>query len=196
MVREREYFRCGECGLIHVPSRYHLSPASEKERYDLHDNTITNPGYTSYLSGVADAAMPFVKLQSRVLDFGSGKEAVLTVILRERGVDCTPYDPLYGITFPAESGGFDLVIMCEVIEHCKNMAGVIEFLQTYLLPGGALLVKTQLYPSCAAIDTWWYSSDPTHIMLFSEKSIETFAGSLPGKLENRLAKDLFLIRKD
>lgn len=195
-IQDRKYFCCGNCELVHVPAEYQLSLAAEKQRYSLHDNSMTNQGYVNYLSGIADAAMPYVNPNSRVLDFGCGKEAVLTALLRNRGIECTPYDPLYNLVLSAESGRYHLVIMCEVIEHCRNLAEVCGLLQKHLLPGGSVLIKTQLYPSCDNIDTWWYAADPTHIMLFSEKSIEEFAEGLNGKLESRLAKDLFIIRKD
>ena len=37
----------------------------------------------------------YITAESEVLDFGCGEHAVLTAILRSRGMTCDAYDPLY-----------------------------------------------------------------------------------------------------
>lgn len=171
----RRYFLCPDCGLIFVPATDHLSLSDEKTRYDLHDNDADHEGYLRYLGEMADAVRTRIKPPARILDFGSGKNAILTTLLRETGFDCTPYDPLYSIGLDELQLRYDAIILCEVIEHLRDLPGEIAKIKHALNPGGSVFIRTRLYPPIEEFPHWWYKNDPTHINFFSYATIDKMA---------------------
>jgi Methyltransferase domain len=185
----RTFHSCPSCGLAFVPDSEWLSLDDERARYQHHDNTPDNHGYVGFLNEVVEQADALNLGDRPILDFGSGEHAVLTGLLNARGLVCTAYDPLYGRTQLA--GPYALVVVCEVIEHLRDLRGELVGLRDRLLPDGKILVRTQPIPSVERISSWWYSRDPTHINFFSEDSL-AYAASLLGRTSTRLAKDIFL----
>jgi len=166
------FHRCGSCGFHWQDESFHLSQKLERERYDLHSNTLSDTGYVKYLSAVADLIEHLPVVPKKILDFGSGKEAVLTGILKGRGFDCEPFDPLYGleITLPAHS--FNAVIANEVIEHFRNPLIDFGTLFTNIRKGGYCIAVTQLVLPGIDLEKWWYIQDPTHIALYELQTID------------------------
>ncbi|MBN2038243.1 MAG: methyltransferase domain-containing protein [Chitinispirillaceae bacterium] len=159
----RDYYHCGRCDLIFVPESSHVSFDEERARYDLHDNKPDHEGYRTFLDTVADCLVRVCDPPGKVLDFGSGPNAILTSLLRERGVDCTAYDPLYGIGKEALLGSYDTIALCEVIEHLRCLNSELGALRHLLRPGGRMLIRTKIHPGPDAFASWWYRSDITHI---------------------------------
>jgi hypothetical protein len=174
----RGYFLCPDCGLIFVPAADHCSVPDEKARYDLHDNDDGQEGYRRYLGEMVDAVCQRIDPSARILDFGSGKNAVLISLFREKGYDCTAYDPLYSIGTDALSRRYDAIILCEVIEHLRDLPAEIERMRGLLAPGAALFIRTQFYPSIDEFPRWWYKNDRTHINFFSRTSIDKAAAMM------------------
>jgi hypothetical protein len=194
--QQRRLNRCRHCDLAFVPAEYHLSPAQEKERYALHDNSAGDSGYVRYLSGVADALERELPQNGRILDFGSGPDFVLTRILRQRGYCCEPYDPLYGIGAGALRRGneYAAVIMCEVIEHLRTPAAELEAIGTVVAPDdGIVVIQTRLYSAETEFPSWWYAQDPTHIAFYSFKTMEYIGRLLRGPVEYRADKNLVVV---
>ncbi|HEX7507756.1 MAG TPA: hypothetical protein VF550_13345, partial [Polyangia bacterium] len=81
--KHREFTHCPNCGLVFVPSQFWLSEDEERARYAHHDNSPANEGYVKFLAQVARVVEGLGG--GRVLDFGSGENAVLADILRQRG---------------------------------------------------------------------------------------------------------------
>jgi 2-polyprenyl-3-methyl-5-hydroxy-6-metoxy-1,4-benzoquinol methylase len=129
-----------------------------------------------FLGQVADAVARLAVDKARVLDFGSGERAVLAEILRQRGFDCLAYDPLYSTDRSALSDRYDVVVLCEVIEHLRDLRAEILSLKQCLGPGGRIVVRTQCYPSVADVTSWWYARDATHLNFFAERTLEFAAG--------------------
>jgi 2-polyprenyl-3-methyl-5-hydroxy-6-metoxy-1,4-benzoquinol methylase len=175
----RALFHCNGCGLVFVPEAHWLSVDDERARYAHHDNTAANAGYVKWLGQVANVVAGLAAPGARVLDFGSGENAILTGLLREHGYDCTAYDPLYGMGVESMSGRHDVIVLCEVIEHLRDLRQEIVRLADRLQPAGAVVVRTQCYPSVAELATWWYARDATHINFFAPRTLE-LAASLCG----------------
>jgi SAM-dependent methyltransferase len=171
----RALVHCPSCGLVFVPEAHWLTVDDEKARYARHDNTAANEGYRRFLGEVADVVCELAGPGARVLDFGSGENAVLAALLRERGRDCVAYDPLYELGAGVLQGTYDTIVVCEVIEHLRDLRGELASIASCLRPGGGVVVRTQCYPSVAELPTWWYARDPTHIGFFASRTLEVAA---------------------
>jgi SAM-dependent methyltransferase len=186
----RTFLHCSSCGLVFVPESEWLSPAAERARYDKHDNTPGNLGYVDFLSEVVTAMRGLRQPPARVLDFGCGERAVLCTLLADGGYTATGYDPAYADR-GALDGTFDLVVMCEVIEHLRDLRAELARIARHLAPGGQVLVRTRLYPAPGCMADWWYARDVTHINFFSEPTFTVVAKLLGKERVERLGEDLF-----
>ncbi|MBN1128350.1 MAG: class I SAM-dependent methyltransferase [Chitinispirillaceae bacterium] len=191
----RDYRYCEACGLVFVPPEQYVSVEEEKKRYDRHDNAADHDGYRKFLSEVAVVAARENGPHGRILDFGCGKNAVLTAMLREQGFDCVPYDPLYGIGAGALSGRYAQVIACEVVEHLRGLREELLAIGKALLPGGAAVLRTRCYPSLEAFRSWWYKDDCTHINFFRRETVGVVAALLDCKEAAFVKDDLSVLRR-
>jgi hypothetical protein len=179
--------------LIFVPFHEHLSPAEEKERYSHHHNQVDNNEYVRYLTEVSGEIDRIPVGDPLVLDFGSGYDYVLTRILREKGVRCEAYDPLYGLGAEALSGSYDIVILCETIEHLRDLRSEMLLCKRLCKSGGYILIKTRLYTTKDAFPSWWYAVDETHINFFNEHAIGYLASMIDKKIVYSNNKDLVIM---
>jgi SAM-dependent methyltransferase len=198
--KRRPFYRCMMCDLVSVPEKYWLSVDDERARYDLHDNSISNDGYVKFLSAVADVAIKeYRHPRMRVLDFGCGKDAVLCRLLWDRGGDCCAYDPLYKISLPKVGNSdnlykFDMIILCEVIEHLRDLMGELRRICGLLREGGIIIIRTRLYEDPSVFPNWWYAQDPTHINFFSAESLNKIAGMIGKRVDLTGYSDIFVLR--
>lgn len=193
--KRRQFFLCPECLLIFVPERCHLTTAQERERYALHDNTVANAGYVRYLGEVAKVLDEHACYGASVLDYGCGEHAVLASILASKGYHCTPYDPLY--VFPERlnrtTGRYSAIILCEVIEHCRDVRKTIADVRDRVEENGTVLIRTQCYPEPPeSLPRWWYAQDPTHIAFFSTAALACVARLLNKKFRRTSVDDIYL----
>lgn len=172
---ERTYLRCPVCGLVHVPARYHLSPADEKQRYDTHRNSPEDAGYRSFLSRL------FVPLAARLpkaaegLDYGSGPGPTLSVMFEESGFDMRIYDPFYAPDRSVLSQTYDFVTCSEAAEHFARPGIEFDILTSLVRSGGWLGVMTQILDDPARFADWYYNKDPTHVVFYSRPTFEWLA---------------------
>lgn len=188
----RELLHCPACGLVFVPKAQWLSVAAERERYAHHDNTAANEGYVRFLGEVADLACAHLGPGGRVLDFGSGPNAVLTGLLRARGHACVAYDPVYGVGADALADRYDAVVACEVIEHLREPRAELARITACLRPGGSVVVRTRCYPSVAEIPSWWYARDLAHINFFGARTLDVGARLCGLSCRRTSAPDIFV----
>ena len=181
----RTYVYCDFCHLVFVPKCEHVSSARERAEYDLHENDNSSQSYRRYLGQVAKEVIGIGYSSPKILDFGSCKDYVLTRILREQGYSCEAYDPLYGIGSSALEKKYDIVVLCEVIEHLRDLPRELELIGNLLEPDGALYIRTQFYENKETVPTWWYANDVTHINFFCLQSLQYVAK----KLKRKLTKD-------
>jgi hypothetical protein len=189
----RSYRHCEKCGLIFVPVSEHVSCKAEKERYDLHRNNPGHEGYVRFLNELVSVIAEQYPLRCRILDYGSGKEAVLTRLLKERGYDSTAYDPLYGIGKHALDDTYDMVVLCEVLEHLRGLRKELANIKKAAGRTGKILIRTQSYPSLENFSGWWYKNDITHVNFFSRQAISKFASLLGRGKVRQHGTDIFII---
>lgn len=193
--RWREFCYCDRCGLVFVPEQYWVSVEEEKNRYEKHNNTPENKGYIKFLEQVVDVVcnVKNPSFSPRVLDFGSGESAVLTTLLMEKGFDCIAYDPLFSINIDTDSSSYDIIILCEVIEHLRDIEAEMERIKNLLDGNGVLIIRTRLYPSVEKIENWWYAQDKTHINFFDSRTIGEVARRINRPNVLAIAEDIFVI---
>jgi 2-polyprenyl-3-methyl-5-hydroxy-6-metoxy-1,4-benzoquinol methylase len=179
---------------VFVPRQYHLSTDQEQQRYDLHDNTESNAGYVRFLEQVADVVENACPPPGSLLDFGCGREAVLARLLRRRGRQCDAYDQYYGYVPSWHERRYDMVILCEVIEHCRDVRRTILDIRSMLGRNGAVTMRTRTLPATIPLERWWYAHDLTHVNFFSQGALAIVADLLQLRLEKTPAEDIFLFR--
>jgi hypothetical protein len=193
LINKRNFFLCPGCQLIFVPDDEWISVDDEKKRYLNHHNTIDNIGYVKFLEEIAAVVSDNVKIPSRIIDFGSGQSAVLTQILRRNGYGCVPYDPNFDLKLDESGPIYDSIILCEVIEHLRDINSDLAFIKGLLKKTGSILVRTKLYPeNKESFTKWWYNKDLTHINFFNLATLNFIAGKMDRTLCSSGFPDIFL----
>ena len=184
---ERRIFRCvppSGCGGFFVSRECFLSVQKQKERYLLHDNSLANAGYRSFLKDFADTALN----QSRALlgappatifDYGCGNGALIELLqtnkkdfLLPADTEIRGWDPLFAPAAQPFPGGADLVLCLEVAEHFENPAEGFAGLSRACKRGGVLAVRTLFAPETEReFKSWWYKEDPTHVSFYTQKAL-------------------------
>ncbi len=188
----RSYYQCARCALVFVPPAYFLSPAEEKDYYDLHENALEDDGYRRFLNRCAQPLVSILPDGARGLDFGCGPAPLLAKILEEQGCKVSLYDHFYQPDTGVFSAQYDFVVSTEVIEHLWDPRSVLERLWDSIRPGGVLALMTKLVLSKERFASWHYIRDPTHIVFFSESTFHWFAEYLGARLEFPAADVIFL----
>ena len=104
--------------------------------------------------------------------------------------DCNSYQ--YDMIYPSNPCRFDIVILCEVIEHLRDIARELEFIGKLSRDGGTVILRTQTYETLSAFPGWWYAQDPTHINFFNRQSLKKAAAIINKNLENTDYPDIFV----
>jgi len=165
--------RCDKCTLVFVPPSDYCTRAHELSRYALHNNSLSNKNYVSYIAQLIPLLLCGSHRKPAVLDFGSGPARVLEYLLRRENVRCTSYDPLYDVNATALSQAYDIVVMNEVIEHLRKVGDECARIGECIHPGGRLVVRTRILDNQPDFGSWWYKNDITHINFFSISSFST-----------------------
>jgi SAM-dependent methyltransferase len=85
-----------------------------------------------------------------------------------------------------ETDKFDVIVLCDVIEHVANPASLILALSARLRVGGEILVSTGDYENTTWMRfgaNWWYCSYAEHIRFISKSWAERFCATNPIKFE-------------
>lgn len=174
----RSYLCCRECSLIFVPSEFHVSPESEKARYEEHNNDPEDAGYRAFLERIAIPVRERFEKGARGLDFGSGPTPLLAKILTDSGFEMKVYDPIYAPDPEMLEKRYDFVVTTEVVEHLKTP--LAEFKKLFSLIGhdGMLAVMTRPFDETVDFRGWHYKNDRTHICFFSEATFDWLSGEL------------------
>lgn len=190
----RDYLCCSDCGLVFVPSEYHLNTVDEKARYDLHQNNPEDEGYRRFLSRLSSPLIERLPPGQNGLDFGCGPGPTLSIMMETAGHSVALFDPYYHNNPEALNLNFDFITATEVIEHMS--APGIEFCSLFymLKKGGTLGLMTKMVKNREAFSSWHYIQDDTHISFFSKKSFEYLAEYHNAELEF-VENDVILMRK-
>ena len=116
----------------------------------------------------------------KVLDWGGGY-GLLTRILRDRGVNCSHYDPFVEPLFAKNikllpNTKFDLVVLSEVMLHMTDPVGTLS----ELLKFSKRIMFTAVIAPPDVNPDWWYFMPETgqHITIFSKGSIFELGAAL------------------
>jgi len=192
--QRRDYMRCRQCFLVFVPPGNLLRAADEKREYDLHQNSIGDPGYRRFLSRLASPLMERLPPGASGLDFGCGPGPALAAMFEEAGFKISLYDIFF---YPDESvlaPAYHFITATEVVEHLHQPGPELDRLWALLLPGGYLGVMTKLVRDREAFSRWHYKNDPTHVCFFSEATWRWWAVR-NGATLTRVGADVVLLQR-
>lgn len=176
----RSYFHCAECDLIFMDPAERLGPQEEKLRYDEHQNH-SSPGYLAFFEPLINSIEEHFKAAGVMgssltsLDFGCGPTALLSQLLNLRGFKTHDYDLYYHPNQDELRKTYHLVTSTEVWEHLYNPRTEIERMLRLLKPGGLLGVMTSGHRGEAVFHDWHYRRDTTHVVFFSEQTMQWIA---------------------
>ena len=176
---EHMYFYCKTCHFVFIEDKHYVSFETEKEIYELHENSLDDKGYVTYLENyINEGVSPFIK-EGLGLDFGSGPEPALATLLKKRGYEMDIYDRHYANNIDIWEKKYDFITSTEVIEHFHDPMDTLNRMVSILKPGGILSVMTLfLMDDLSLFQNWWYRRDPTHIAFYSPITFEKIAEQL------------------
>ena len=190
------YYKCNECEYIFKHPSVFQDLEFQKERYDLHQNDEDDEGYRAYFQRFLDFVLPIVRNPKNALDFGCGKSTLLSNMLKEEGIDCDAYDPIYHPDGISEDKKYDLIVSTEVFEHLKDPKEVFENLLSRLNKGGFLAIQTEFHPNeMGAFNNWYYTQDPTHVIFFTVETFEVLCSQYACRLVDDDGKNIVVIKK-
>lgn len=193
----RTYIHCKSCDLIFTTENSYLSPAQEKERYEMHDNSEANDGYVRFLQIVAEMVIATTPAAGSVLDFGCGKNAVLEgIIKRQCSLKCDSYDPQFNRIIDFSGKKYDTIVVCEVIEHLRNLQEELVLINKLVKTGGKMIIRTQKYGSMEVFPAWWYRQDTTHINFFNDTTLSFVASLVKRKCVQTTSKDIVILQPE
>ena len=190
------YGRCDLCQLIFKSPEHHPAFSEQKKRYDLHQNSEESDGYRAYFRRFLDFVTPRTGSIENALDFGCGATTLLANMLREEGVGCDAYDPLYRPDQSYMNKTYDLIVSVEVFEHLRDPGETFGDLLARLNKGGYLAIQTQFHSNDSEIFLdWYYRLDPTHIMFFRPETFRYLCEKHGCKYRADNGKNILLIQK-
>ncbi|MEA2029257.1 MAG: class I SAM-dependent methyltransferase [Campylobacterota bacterium] len=190
------YFECSSCHFIMKSKEHFSSFDTQKERYDLHNNSEENEGYQEYFQRFIDFALSDIPKPRSVLDFGCGASSLLAQMISKEGIACDFYDPIYHPNESYKNKTYDLITSVEVFEHLHDPKATLEMLIQSLNPKGYIALQSAFHPhDRERFLSWYYRLDPTHIVFFSPKSFEALAKSLNLSIVASNAKNMVLLQR-
>jgi hypothetical protein len=168
------FFQCHECSLISKDPTVRATPSQERAHYEKHNNDLANQGYRDHLLMVVTPLASYLPPGALGLDYGCGPVLSIEPLMRELGVACVSYDPIFATRQELlTSDTYDYISCCEVVEHFTDPRREFDRLHAMLKKGGVLGIKTRLVPE--DFSTWWYHRDPTHVVFYSERTFDWIA---------------------
>jgi len=191
------YLKCEACGYIGLTEKQFPSRKEGKNRYLLHTNDSKDSGYLDFLNVfIKSAVLPCTIPGSRILDYGSGSEPVLSGLLQDMGYVCDIYDPIFAKTRLWKKRAYSAILLHEVAEHLGNPQGTFTCLMNRLESGGIMALRTRFLPSgMEEFKSWWYRMDPTHVGFFTPQSLILFFTHNGFSILNCIYPDIIVFRK-
>lgn len=190
------YSYCPHCQCISKSSEHFRPIPEQKERYDLHENDPEDEGYQAYFQRFLDFVLPLVGRPQTALDFGCGRSSLLADMLRNEGVECDYYDPIYHPENINDNKKYQLIVSIEVFEHLHDPKAIFESLLERLEEGGYLALQTQFHPNdIEAFKRWYYHLDPTHIVFFTPQTFKELAEIYGSEFVAENGKNMVVLRK-
>ena len=181
MQEKFKVWRCPGCMTIHCLDVVDL--AHYYAKYPIAQATLTLPLRLCYRNLYRQLTKHGFSKTHSLLDYGCGANGMVVQYLRERGfASCYGYDPYgsqegFGNPATLQQGPFDYILIQDVIEHVEDPNTLLCELDSFLAPGGYILIGT---PNAANIDLTQPSvSDyynevhvPYHLHLYTRESLE------------------------
>jgi 2-polyprenyl-3-methyl-5-hydroxy-6-metoxy-1,4-benzoquinol methylase len=191
-----KYYVCEKCEYIFKSPNNYQNFTEQKERYNLHQNDEDSVGYKEYFQKFIDFMLPHIDGVESALDFGCGASSLLSKLLKEEGINCNYYDPIYYPNTMNENKKYDLIVSTEVFEHLHDPKEVFESLIKKLNSGGYLAIQTQFHSNnIESFKKWYYHQDPTHIVFFRVKTFEVLASMYNCELLANNEKNMLVLRR-
>jgi len=167
--------------------------ASERARYETHENDPEDPRYRTFLNRLAAPLIERLPTGAEGIDIGSGPGPTLSVMLTERGYPTEVWDPFFAPDPTPLERRWDFVTCSETVEHFHDPEAGWGRLFGLLRPGGWLGVMTEPLPEPAEVAgqegsisevlaAWWYARDPTHVALHRSRTFEWLAARYRAEL--------------
>ena len=188
------YHRCSACKATFLDPSCFLSPAEEYAHYLTHENDVSDAGYRTYLSKLADPLRARLKPASAGLDYGCGPAPALADMMRSAGHEMVVFDPYFASDGAVLERAYDFVTCTETAEHFHAPGDEFERLAGLLKPGGVLAVMTIFQTDDARFESWRYRQDPTHVVFYREQTFAVLARQLQLRCDV-IAKDVVFLSK-
>ena len=169
------YLHCESCALVLKASAHWPSRATEKSHYDMHRNDPADVGYRHFLSRATNPLLSRLGEAAEGLDYGCGPGPALVAMMREAGMACHGYDPIYADHKELLHRSYDFITCTEVVEHFHRPGEEFLTLTQMLKPGGWLAVMTSWYPQAKQFADWHYRRDPTHVCFYAPATFRWLA---------------------
>ena len=183
LIEGKEYFKCNLCGVLFLSPKDRLDPYEEKDRYSQHKNDIYDPQYRKFLSALYRPLTQKLKPDMKGLDYGCGPGPALAEMFREDNYTIDIYDPYF---FPDKSllnKKYDFIACTEAAEHFYEPNKEFMRLDSLLEKGGWLGVMTNFYNDSIDFEDWYYRKDPTHVVFYTEQTLEAIALMMTWSIE-------------
>ena len=180
-IRDRfktRYYRCPTCGSLQLHGLEWLRDAYWGDTSIRHDEGRfrRNKIVYNFLDHIMHTS--FKGIDIRLLDYGSGEEAILSSIVQKHNdrVETHNYDPYFNKMSSIPNGRFNIIMCIEVMEHLKNVDAFFEHIRSKIHRNGIVVCSTNLFmPSGPKAHTksWSYLTPEIgqHITFWSKKSL-------------------------
>lgn len=173
------FHECPNCEFIFKDENQYISETEEIKIYHQHENSLDNIGYVNYLQNFIDQAVMPYKSKGTSLDFGSGPEPVLSILLKNMGYEVDIYDYYFAQDKVYEQKTYDLITSTEVVEHLRDPLPIFNMLSSHLKPQGILSIMTLFYPKDKeTFFDWFYIRDKSHVSFYSPKTMQEIANKI------------------
>lgn len=150
-------------------------PATERSRYEMHENDPGDVRYRRFLDRLREPLMARLMPGAQGLDYGSGPGPTLAPMLEEAGFAMRVYDPFFAPDPAATDRTYDFITCTETAEHFFAPGVEFDRLDALLRPGGWLGIMTQMRDEAESFESWWYVRDPTHVCFYHDATVRWIA---------------------
>ncbi|WP_170265127.1 class I SAM-dependent methyltransferase [Salibacter halophilus] len=189
----RTYYRCKNCELIFVDPSDFISEKEELRRYDLHENNSDDEGYQTFLKKAVEPALLYLNDEMQGLDYGSGLNKVLSLLLKEQGIKCDNFDYYYHPEL--EDKKYEFIFSTETFEHFTDPKKELEKIDNLLVEGGYLVVMTKTWISEERFEKWHYARDYTHVSFFNVETFHYIAKKWKYRVLENIRNTVFILQK-
>lgn len=190
------YFECSTCFALVKDVKFYISNEEEKIRYESHNNNVEDVRYQNFTSPITNKILELFKPTDLGLDYGCGTGPVITKMLQEKNYQIQLYDPYFYPSLDYLNYAYDYIFSCEVFEHFSNPNAEIKKLISLLKPNGLLLIMTHLYDGKIPFENWYYRKDPTHIFIYTQKTMKYIADQFKLEIIEMTNRYTFLKKRD